>query len=103
MLNKCANPACSDTFRRLTDGRVFVIEVQAEYQRSAGGSARQRQYFWLCNSCCRTMTVILDKAGRVQVMPLDGSATGWRRKSEECSDTRFRASGASLKPTRPVS
>jgi hypothetical protein len=72
MLDKCANPACSETFRRLTDGRVFVIE--ADNQRSAG-SPRQRQYFWLCNSCCRTMAVILDRAKRVQIVPLDVSGT----------------------------
>jgi hypothetical protein len=74
MLDKCANPACSATFRRLRDGRVFVTEIEADYQSSTSGSARQRQYFWLCNSCCRTMTVIAEKGKRVQVVPL--AATG---------------------------
>ena len=32
MLAKCANPACSETFRRLRDGKVFAIEVQTDYQ-----------------------------------------------------------------------
>ena len=73
MVDKCANPSCSERFRKLCDGRVFVIE--ADYQRSASGSARQRQHFWLCNSCCHTMTVTLDKAKRVKVVPLDASGT----------------------------
>jgi hypothetical protein len=74
MLDKCANPACSATFRRLRDGRVFVTEVQADYQSSASGRARQRQYSWLCNSCYRTMTVIAEKGKRVQVVPLPATA-----------------------------
>jgi len=70
MLEKCANPACTATFRRLRDGRVFVTEVEADYRSSASGGSRQRQYFWLCNSCCRTMTVIAEKGKRAQVVPL---------------------------------
>lgn len=70
MLDKCANPACSATFRRLRDGRVFVTEVEVDYQSSASRCARQRQYFWLCNSCCRTMTVIAEKGKSAQVVPL---------------------------------
>lgn len=46
MLDKCANPACSETFRRLRDGKVFAIEVQTDYQGSTSRSARQRQHFF---------------------------------------------------------
>jgi len=81
MLDKCANPTCSATFRRLRDGRVFVTEVEADYQSSASGRAHQRQYFWLCNSCCRTMTVIAEKGKRVQVVPLPATATAARAAS----------------------
>jgi hypothetical protein len=81
MLDKCANPACSATFRRLRDGRVFVIEVEVDHQSSASHPARQRQYFWLCNFCCRTMTVIAEKEKRVQVLPLPATATAARRAS----------------------
>ena len=73
MVDKCANPACSERFRRLSQGRVFVIEVQADDQTSQ--SARQLQYFWLCNSCCHTMTVMLDRANGVLVVPLPESGT----------------------------
>ena len=71
MLEKCANPACSAIFRRLRDGRVFVIEVES----SASGFSHQRQHYWLCNSCCRSMTVIVDKDKGVQVRPRPGSET----------------------------
>lgn len=72
MLDKCANPACSATFRRLRDGRIFVIEVEIEAQDIASG--RQLRYFWLGNSCRSTMTVIVDRDKRVQVLPLSGRA-----------------------------
>ena len=62
MLEKCANPACSAKFLRLHEGRLFVTEVEGADQ-SNGGHARQRQYFWLCSLCCRTMTVASKKEG----------------------------------------
>ena len=81
MLDKCANPACSATFHRLRDGTVFVTEVEADYQSSASGRARRRQYSWLCNSCCRTMTVIAENGKTIQVVPLPATATAARAAS----------------------
>lgn len=81
MLDKCANPTCSATFRRLRDGRVFVAEPEADHRSGATQLVRQRQYFWLCNSCCHTMTVIAEKGKRVQVVPLSGTATAGRAPS----------------------
>ena len=40
MLDTCANPACSKTFRTLRDGKVFAIEVQTDYQREAPAGVR---------------------------------------------------------------
>jgi hypothetical protein len=74
MLEKCANPACSATLRRLCDGRLFVIEAEDDYQSSPRVRAHQRQYFWLCTSCCHSMTVIAKKGKRAQVVPLPESA-----------------------------
>jgi hypothetical protein len=81
MVEKCANPACTATFRRLRDGRVFVTEVEADYRSGASGLMRQRQCFWLCNSCCRIMTVIAEKGKRAQVVPLPATATAARAAS----------------------
>ena len=78
MLDKCANPPCFATFRNLRDGRVFVTEVELDYQRGAGGRVRQLQYLWLCNSCCRTMTVASGRGKRIQVVPLSAPATAAR-------------------------
>jgi hypothetical protein len=81
MVEKCANPACTATFRSLRDGRVFVTEFDADYRSGASGRVRQRQYFWLCNSCSRTMTVIVEKGKRVLVVPQPGTATAARAAS----------------------
>lgn len=80
MVDKCANPACSATFRRLRDGRIFVLEVERDSRSEGKGYSRQLRYFWLCNTCRRTMTVILENRKGVQVVPLV-SATDTRTAS----------------------
>lgn len=78
MLEKCANPRCSARFLRLRDGKVFVTEAEADDHSSVSGHGRQREYYWLCNSCCRTMTVTVEKGKRAHVVPLPESATATR-------------------------
>ena len=74
MLGKCANPTCSAKFLRLRDGRLFVTEVKGDGQGNTKGYEPQLQYYWLCSSCCRTMTVALGKGKKSQVVPLPKSA-----------------------------
>ena len=81
MLDKCANPACAAKFLRLQDGRLFVTEVKGEDQGNTSGNECQVQYLWLCNSCCRTMTVAVGKGKKAQVVPLLESATAARDAS----------------------
>jgi hypothetical protein len=81
MVAKCANPACFATFHSLRDGRVFVTECETDYPSDASERVRQRQYFWLCNSCCRTMTVTVERGKRVQIVPLPAPATAARAAS----------------------
>ena len=69
MLSKCANPACSAKFLRLHDGRLFVKQLEGDCD-SAARPERQREYFWLCNSCCRTLTIVVEKGKPIQVIPL---------------------------------
>lgn len=75
MLNKCASPACSATFHSLRDGRVFVKEVESGARVDGEGHSRQLHYFWLCKSCCRSMTVIVENGKGVKVVPLPACAT----------------------------
>ena len=81
MVDKCANPACTATFHRLSDGRLFVKEVPADFSSNGNGLTRQLHCFWLCNSCCRTMTVITERGKKAQVVPLPANATAARAAS----------------------
>ena len=56
MLSKCLNPTCSATFRYLSDGRVFHLEIPRLGDKA---SSRRREYFWLCERCCASYTVVV--------------------------------------------
>jgi hypothetical protein len=74
MLSKCANPACSKTFLYLRQGKLFRLEVSldndpetdtaASYQESSTSRLRH-EYFWLCESCSRTLQVISENGSRL--------------------------------------
>jgi hypothetical protein len=74
MVQKCANPACSSQFRSLRKGRVFVKGVESNADGSNKSRIRHLEYFWLCDSCCRSMTVIVEKGDGVRVAPLPAFA-----------------------------
>jgi hypothetical protein len=67
MLAKCANPACSATFRYLHEGMLFAIEYKGDSLKRGppadpeyAEKSKSPQNFWLCSSCCRAMTVQSD-------------------------------------------
>jgi len=80
MLSKCANQGCFATFHYFHEGKLFTIEQRIDSPRRGSpadpeytGSPHGPQYFWLCSSCCRAMTVqsagdhgvtIMNKQGR---------------------------------------
>jgi hypothetical protein len=63
MLSKCANPACSNTFRYLHEGKLYVIAPKAELAgdkpmlKYTGGYV---QYARLCSSCCFYLAIQID-------------------------------------------
>jgi hypothetical protein len=74
MIEKCANPGCPQIFRHLHEGKLFAIEshhaqptvaLQTDAEYSGGG--HHFHYFWLCPSCCHTMTIRLER-GQVVVV-----------------------------------
>jgi hypothetical protein len=75
MVDKCANPACPASFRTLRDGRVFVKELDTDSHAGGNGLRRQLRYFWLCSTCCRTMTVVVENGQGIKIAPLPGPAT----------------------------
>ena len=81
MVEKCLNPACAAKFRTLGDGRVFVKEVDDDSHENGGDHPHQVGYFWLCGSCCRTMTIVTEKGMGARAVPLPSAATAIARKA----------------------
>ena len=79
MLAKCANPACSATFRYLHEGRLFVFEPERDAPKRGPpadpedtGRSDSPHCFWLCSSCCSAMTVQPDGDHGVTVVRKQG-------------------------------
>ncbi len=78
MLSQCANPGCTNLFRFLHDGRVFVLDcgpnAASEKSDEAWSAASRRvETFWLCAECSRSWTVKFD-GRRVVTLPVSGSS-----------------------------
>jgi len=86
MLAKCANPRCSASFRYLHQGRLFVLDVSDNAgtggpRRNERLAAHRLRYFWLCDTCRRSMTVVTEQGWKVEVVPftaLQGEQTSWK-------------------------
>jgi len=75
MLHKCANPNCTKPFRKLSEGKLFLVETDAAKDRDNnsswdGGSGRHLEYFWLCAECSHGMTLRYEKDRGVVAVPL---------------------------------
>jgi hypothetical protein len=95
MLSKCANPDCQEQFRYLHQGKLFQLSPVPELQQfteESYGSLYER--FWLCDKCCRNLTVIWD-GFRAQVAPLPREKkTSDLPRQEESSQTLVSAEDA---------
>ena len=61
MLSKCANPECSNQFRYLHQGKIFVLTPTPELE--AGGLYDLESFherFWLCARCSKEMKFVWD-------------------------------------------
>jgi hypothetical protein len=84
MLAKCANPACSTKFLRLTEGKLFQVETEFSV-RSANRKCkglvkanprRRTEHFWLCAECAPFVTLAFDQREGILTVPLpQGEAT----------------------------
>src|SRR5438270_91053 len=84
MLAKCANPACSTKFLRLTEGKLFQVETEFVLKptnRNGNGagrinSRRRTEHFWLCSECAPFVTLAFDRKEGIVTVPLPhGQAT----------------------------
>ena len=77
MLHKCANPACTTTFRYLREGKMFYVETEVfaapdpaypATERKKG--SRRVEHYWLCDECCVHITLTFDTHKGVLTVPL---------------------------------
>ena len=70
MTAKCVNPACGAPFRYLRGGKLFLVDSLAISQdvsriSSMSNIPRTSEFFWLCEKCCNSMRVVVEKSGEV--------------------------------------
>ena len=75
MLHKCANPACLVPFRKLSQGKLFLVErepLEGSKVRRAhwrGQSLNRIEYYWLCDQCAFALTLSYEKGKGVIAVP----------------------------------
>ncbi len=73
MLSKCANPACSQPFRYLRDGKLFEMESHVASDKgtvSERKPGRKVEFFWLCGQCSSELTMVQDKEQGAIAIPI---------------------------------
>jgi hypothetical protein len=80
MLSKCANPSCSKEFHYFGEGKVFEIRWESSPALHSSGKKRSHiEHYWLCSGCSGTLTLAMDSARNILVIP---------RPNEEAEATR---------------
>lgn len=84
MLHKCANPTCTNAFRRITEGKLYYVETEyfdSPSRASRGGRkrpVRRVEHYWMCDQCSSFLSLAFDQSRGVITMPLphmDGTKT----------------------------
>ena len=76
MLNRCANPGCLRRFRKMEDGKLFLVEVDvAEASLSTHGAGtgrafRHLEHYWLCDPCASVLTLSFEHERGVVAVPM---------------------------------
>lgn len=88
MLTKCANPECNARFRYLHEGRLFIVDRSDGLQRGpfpelSIGETQRLDYYWLCGTCSRSMSVVWDREAQVHVLPTARAVPPSELKSED--------------------
>jgi hypothetical protein len=87
MLSQCANPGCTNRFRFLHDGKVFVLDcgpntASEKFDEGWKAASRRIEAFWLCAECARSWTVKFD-GKRAVTSPVSGSANSLGYSSQK--------------------
>jgi len=75
MVEKCANPACSQPYI-FRQGRLYFCPVRSVYG-STPSTSHGVEHYWLCGSCSKTFTFLRRAGAGVVITPRSlGSAEG---------------------------
>jgi hypothetical protein len=75
VLHKCANPNCTSPFRKLSQGKLFLVDTQpleaseARRARWRGQPTHRVEYYWLCDQCAFVFTLSYEKGRGVVAVP----------------------------------
>lgn len=79
MVSKCANPACSERFLYLHQGKLFNLTPTPEVEAAGRGFVPALyERYWLCDQCCQRMTLVWGGT-EVKLVPLaheEGASAG---------------------------
>ena len=76
MLHKCANPTCINPFRKLSEGKLFLVEIDGSLAGGQlpanwdGKTSRRIEHFWLCDQCAPVLTLSFEKGRGMVTVPL---------------------------------
>ncbi|MBV8051379.1 MAG: hypothetical protein JOZ80_09335 [Acidobacteriaceae bacterium] len=76
MLHKCANPTCANPFRKLSEGKLFLVETDgfssstSVLRRWDEGVHHRIEHFWLCAQCALVLTLTFEKGKGLKAVPL---------------------------------
>lgn len=75
MLQKCANPSCRSPFRKLSEGKLFLVDRHdpGSLNSSRGwgnGMPHRIEHFWLCDECASVLTLTFDRGKGLITVPL---------------------------------
>jgi hypothetical protein len=82
VLHKCANPDCSSVFRRLSQGKLFLVETDSTAMLCGTASvsrrerpARRFERYWLCDCCSSFLTLTFEHGRGMVTVPLPAGNT----------------------------
>jgi|SRR5579863_7813442 len=80
MLHKCANPACVTSFRKLSQGKLFLLETdpiekpESKRVTRRGQRSHRMEYYWLCDLCADTLTLFYERGRGLVTVAQGGDA-----------------------------